>query len=177
MRQLCLCTGTDMTVCPGHWVVVKVSALAQKGLCLYVTYDDGNFHFSLKWFFPNVFFWPLTFLGHMTYWDINNTGLGQCLHFFHAMYLSLSLSLPLALSPSLPHTHTRTHTHTHMHTHSKGHENRVNPWQLQWNLTQRVKLGGTREMQHRTVAWPPPATIDMYAPDTGRGRLSAQSQK
>lgn len=48
MRQLCLCTGTDTTVCLGHWADVKVSALTLKALCLNVTYDDGNSHFSLK---------------------------------------------------------------------------------------------------------------------------------
>lgn len=91
---------------------------------------------------------------------------------FLSRYVSVSFSasgfiptslLPLLLSLS--------------HTHTKGHENGVNPWQLQWNLTQRLKLGGTREMQYRTVAWPPPANIDTYAPDTGRGHLPAQSQK
>lgn len=100
-------------------------------------------------------------LRHLT----NNINLLQCLHFLLQMHL---IFFAFGFIPPPPPLHTLTLT--------KGHENRVNPSQFQWNLTQRQKTQeGVKEMQHLTVAWPPPVNTDAYAPDTGRAHHPAQS--
>lgn len=173
MRQLCLCAGTDVTVCLRHWVVVKMSALAQKASCLYVTEEGGIIWFTVKLFFPEVFFLAFNFFGSYE-WDINNEGLVQCLRFLLALYPSFFflLLLPLYL-PSQKHTCARLRAHAYSAA-----------WEQCKSLTTPIiphtkskTFGGKRNATPYSSLTSSSYHRHVYAPDTGCGRLSAQSQK
>lgn len=172
MRQLCLCAGTDVTVCLGHWVVVKMSALAQKASCLYVTEEGGIIWFTVKLFLPEVFFFlAFNFFGSYD-WDVNNEGLVQCLHFLLALYLSFSFFYwPFTSPPKNTCAHLRARAFSAAWEQCKSLTTPIIPH------TKSKTLGGKRNATPYSSLTSSSYHRHVYAPDTGCGRLSAQSQK